>query len=161
MYSDSLLFQHHIPGYAFEEHPTVPDSQSKCVSVYFSIVCLHSRSIVLVLCAVQEGLDSWHLANPQGCLRPSPVGWRTHKGHEAMETANQLKTGRRKKVTLNSFNLKFVTWSKLMPLPFDQIRSGFSEKLLKKKKKKLSSSSSSSDLYYVLLVTGRFTRSVY
>lgn len=49
-----------IPGNAFEEHPTVPDCM--CISP----LSAHSRPFVLVLCAVQEGLDSWHLPNPTG-----------------------------------------------------------------------------------------------
>lgn len=46
-----------------------------CVHVCISPLCVYSQPFVLVLCAVQEGLDSWHLPNPQGCLRPSPVSW--------------------------------------------------------------------------------------
>lgn len=54
-----FLFQQLVPGYAFEEHPTVPDGVTVLrVCVCISSLCVYSRPFVLVLCAAQEGLDS-------------------------------------------------------------------------------------------------------
>lgn len=68
------LLHQHFPQYTFEED----QGQTQPCLLCISPLCVHSQPFVLVLCAVQEGLDSWHLPNPQSCLRPSPAGCTLH-----------------------------------------------------------------------------------